>query len=289
MTFSIVIPAYNGGRFIERTILSVLAQDRMPDEILVFDDNSSDDTRSICARYQDRITLVHNADGPSGFVQAWNKAIDHAKSDFIGILHQDDLLAPGFLAAAETALEKHPHIRHLFCTCDYIDQQDRRLSSSYSDDAQTGYTVYAGAEYFIAYQQLGQPHIHRCPGVLTHWSVFRECRYAPEAGHIADDDFFYRVGMYTDVIGILHPLASYRIHANSITGSLEDAELVRQLIADYIYQYRQWKYRYFPAPGAYRYFARQARKYIRRYIGYALRQKNAGMLRHALLQYSRLR
>lgn len=288
MKVSVVIPAFNGSRFIEQALHSALSQTRPAEEIIVFDDNSSDDTRAICGRYADRIRMIHNTHGPSGFVNAWNRAIDETTGDFVCILHQDDLLDPRFLALATTALQEHPHIRHLFSTCDYIDQDNRRLSSSYPATTDTHTMLYSGAAYFAAYQCMGQPHIHRCPGVLTHRSIFEQCRYVMAAGHIADDDFFYRVGMYTDVIGILQPLASYRVHAGSVTGAMEDSRLVRQLIADYIYQYRQWKSLSFPQPRSYIYFVRQARRYIRRYLGYALQEKSLPMLMHAIRQYTRL-
>lgn len=60
----------------------------------------------------------------------------------------------------------------------------------------------------------------------NHRDIFKVCQYREEAGHIADDDFFYRVGQYTDVVGILSPLASYRLHSKSETGHLKNMQLV---------------------------------------------------------------
>jgi len=285
MTISVVIPSYNGSAFIEQAILSVLAQHRPPDEILICDDNSSDNTLGICRKYKDRIAIYPNPNGPSGFVNAWNRAIACATGEYISILHQYDLLAPDFIEKAMAALEKDPHIRHLFSTCCYIDHQGAQIGLSYTAPEQK---IFTGREYLNAYQNIGDPHIHRCPGVITHHSIFEQCRYEPRAGHIADDDFFYRVGMYTDVIGILTPLASFRIHNKSETGGLEDAALAARLMDDYIYQCRQWKDNPFLDKEAYGYFTAHAYKYIRRCIGYSLFHMNISALSGSLHRWMSL-
>jgi len=64
--------------------------------------------------------------------------------------------------------------------------------------------------------------------------LLNECRYRKEAGHIADDDFFYRVGKFTDVVGISQPMASYREHQQSLTGKTKLIDLV--LARDYLFQ-----------------------------------------------------
>lgn len=233
-TFSIVIPTCNGADFIEQALLSALNQTRKADEIIVSDDNSSDQTMAICQKYKDKIRIYHNPNGPSGFVNGWNKAITYATGEYISILHQDDLLAPTFLEEVEKALCIYPKVRHFFVPCNYIDGEGISIQEpDYCDNLIHQYT---GKDYVIAYQTMGHPHIHRCPGVITHKDIFKVCPYREEAGHIADDDFFYRVGQYTDVVGILKPLASYRLHQKSETGHLKNNLLVQRLAKDYLAQ-----------------------------------------------------
>ena len=238
MTFSIVIPTYNGAEFIEQALKSALSQTRTADEIIVSDDNSTDETLSICQKYADKIKIYTNPQGPSGFVNGWNNAISKATGDFISILHQDDIIKPDFLAEIEKAIEIYPNVKHLFVPCNYIDEKGKSLQEP---DYCTGeIKKYSGREYVRAYQTIGHPHIHRCPGVVTHRDIFELCSYREEAGHIADDDFFYRVGQYTDIVGILKPLASYRLHQKSETGHLSNNVLIQRLASDYIYQLNQF-------------------------------------------------
>ena len=197
MTFSIVIPVFNGEKYLDQAILSALRQTRFANEVIVHDDNSTDSTKQICEKYISRVKYHYNPDGPSGFVNGWNKSITLASSEFVSILHQDDILYPEFLEEAEEALVRHPEIKHLFSLCDYIDSTGETLVSYYKELYKNGnldkIRIYQGIDYVKAYQKnYGKAiHIHRCPGVITHHSVFKSgFWYNPDAGHIADDDFF---------------------------------------------------------------------------------------------------
>jgi len=280
-TISVVIPIYNGEKYIERAILSTLSQSRKPDEIIVHDDNSTDSTLRICEKYISEIKYYFNPDGPSGFVNGWNRAIALATSDFIVILHQDDLLYPTFLEEAEQALNKNPDVRHLFTLCDYIGEDD--IITNQGEEAILNGKItekiirYTGQDYVKAYQKSynGIPHIHRCPGVITHRSIFEAgIKYNPEAGHIADDDFFYRVGQYTPVIGIMKSLAAFRIHEDSETGKIGDVKLVTRLAQDYIFQVNQWYHSNFLDNIDKSYFEYWAIKYVTRINYYAFKTKN---------------
>jgi glycosyltransferase involved in cell wall biosynthesis len=278
MSLSIVIPTYNGGQYVEEAILSVLTQSRPPDEFIICDDGSVDDTLAICRRYSHRLTVYTNEPGASGFVNAWNKAVERATGDYISILHQDDVLSPEFIRLGMAALEQEKDVRHLFAACRYIDESGQELGVSYSTGYGPAVVRYTGLEYVRAYQTFGNVHIHRCPGVITHRSIFHQMHYEPGAGHIADDDFFYRVGMLTDVIGLLRPLAAYRVHAGSVTGKVEDLKLAEQLMEDYLYQLRQWKGCSFLDAETYGYFAGQAKRFARRCVGYGIRHGNLEMI-----------
>lgn len=237
MIFTIIIPTYNGSDFIEEALLSALNQTRKADAIIISDDNSTDKTLEICSRYKDRISIHKNENGPSGFVEGWNNAIRLVEDGYIAILHQDDLLAPTFLEEAEKALMANPDVRHLFVPCNYIDGKGHiTREPNYCDGSIRRYNQ---NDYIKAYITYGSPHIHRCPGVITHRSIFNVCSYRKEAGHIADDDFFYRVGKYTDVVGVLKPLASYREHENSETEHLSNLILTSRLANDYLFQVQE--------------------------------------------------
>lgn len=280
MTFSIVIPTYNGSEFIEEALTSVFNQTRLPDEIIVSDDNSTDNTLEIVGKYSDKLKIFRNEDGPSGFVNGWNKAIAHANSDYISILHQDDKLEPTFLEEIENAVKLNPDVQHLFVACKYIDENDNIVRTSY--DTSGLIKRFKGSEYVKAYRGDGHGHIHRCPGVVTHKDIFKKCKYRAEAGHIADDDFFYRVGQYTEVIGVLKPLANYREHSHSETGHLESDNLVRRLLRDYDFQVRNLQYNSLFDNEMYSYFRYWKNKYLTRLFFYGLKKRKPQDISYAM-------
>lgn len=86
---SIVTPSFNQGRFIERTIQSVLAQDYPHIEYIVVDGMSSDETRNVLQKYQTRISrVIHEPD--AGQSHALNKGFQTANGTVLAWLNSDD-------------------------------------------------------------------------------------------------------------------------------------------------------------------------------------------------------
>src|SRR5437588_13065345 len=98
MKISVVIPTYNYGQYIDAAIQSALAQSLPPDEIIVVDDGSTDDTESIVSRFNGKVKLVrqHNL-GPSA---ARNAGAALAQGDYVAFCDADDMCLP-------TKLQKH--------------------------------------------------------------------------------------------------------------------------------------------------------------------------------------
>ena len=76
-TVSVIIPAYLATRTIRRTVDSLLAQTRVPDEILIIDDGSPDRLAEALAIYGDAVTLIRKTNG--GAASARNLGIDLAR------------------------------------------------------------------------------------------------------------------------------------------------------------------------------------------------------------------
>lgn len=240
MIFSIAIPAHNGESFIRYAIESALSQTRNADEVIVIDDASADTTAEIAKGYGGRIIYLFNKKA-TGFVDAWNRAIELAAGDFVTLLHQDDILHPDYLKHIEKTVEKFSKVKHFYSACNYIDRKGNVIKTPpepYSLEP----VLYSGREYARNYLNgvITNNHIHRCPGVTTQRKLLiEECTYRKEAGHIADDDFFLRVGAFTDVVGISHPLAGYRHHKGSETGRLDLLSL--KLAEAYLFQAQYYK------------------------------------------------
>ncbi|WNO54520.1 glycosyltransferase family 2 protein [Stakelama saccharophila] len=104
---AVAIPVHNKERHIARTLDSVLAQSRTPDEILVVDDCSSDGSMVVVGSYADpRIrTFRREEPGPGGYA-ARNLAIEASDCDWIAFLDADDSWRPDHLEGLTQALAR---------------------------------------------------------------------------------------------------------------------------------------------------------------------------------------
>jgi len=109
---SVVIPTYNGAAFINEALVSVFGQTHKPEEILIVDDGSTDETEAIVTSIaQNAPVPIHfsrlpgNSGGPSSPL---NKGISHARGDVIAVLEQDDLMRPRRIEAQLRAISRFP-------------------------------------------------------------------------------------------------------------------------------------------------------------------------------------
>jgi glycosyltransferase involved in cell wall biosynthesis len=105
MKISVVIPTYNSAKFIAATIESVFRQTVPPDEILILDDGSKDDTVSILNSYGPRVTIFQQAN--RGVAAARNELCKRASGDLIAFLDHDDIWHPSYLEVQSRQSAKH--------------------------------------------------------------------------------------------------------------------------------------------------------------------------------------
>jgi glycosyltransferase involved in cell wall biosynthesis len=92
---SVIIPAYNSASFISVALDSVLAQTHLPDEILVIDDGSTDNTAEVVTAYPPPVRLIRQKNG--GPARARNAAAVQAKGEWFAFLDSDDAWRPAKL------------------------------------------------------------------------------------------------------------------------------------------------------------------------------------------------
>jgi glycosyltransferase involved in cell wall biosynthesis len=103
---SVLIPAYNCSKTIRATLDSVLGQSAAPDEIIVLDDGSTDDTFSVVERYRPRVSVLRQANG--GVAKARNVLWKRATGDLVAFLDSDDLWHPKYLEVQVRSFQEHP-------------------------------------------------------------------------------------------------------------------------------------------------------------------------------------
>jgi glycosyltransferase involved in cell wall biosynthesis len=104
ITISVVIPAWNAAKTISETLDSIAHQTRLPNEVIVVDDGSSDTTQAVLERHHLNPLVI--AQAQSGAATAMNRGWQAASSDWIAFLDSDDLWTPNWLASVEQSLMK---------------------------------------------------------------------------------------------------------------------------------------------------------------------------------------
>lgn len=107
-TVSVVIPAYNIGKLVARAINSVLAQTHQPDEIIVVDDGSTDDTAGMIQSYGAKVKYIYQEN--VGLAGARNTGIKNATCEWVAFLDGDDEWLPDNLRLHLEVLKRNPNL-----------------------------------------------------------------------------------------------------------------------------------------------------------------------------------
>jgi glycosyltransferase involved in cell wall biosynthesis len=138
---SVITPSFNQGRFIERTIRSVLNQGWPDLEYIVIDGASTDGTPEIIRRYERHLSFwVSEPD--RGQTDAIVKGLERATGDYVTWLCSDDVLFPGSLEKMAAALEAHAEAGIVYGGAAFIDEEDRVLKVHSYPDMTLGRLLY---------------------------------------------------------------------------------------------------------------------------------------------------
>lgn len=137
MRISIAMCTFNGAEFLPAQLQSIFTQSRLPDEIVICDDGSTDDTRPLLDKFAAEslvpITLHFNEQN-LGSVKNFEKAITLSTGDVIALSDQDDVWRSDKLQLIEEAFNQSPSAGLVFSDAEIVDENLRPLNRRMWDE-----------------------------------------------------------------------------------------------------------------------------------------------------------
>jgi len=200
--FSIVVPSFQQGAFLERTLRSILDQGDPDVEIIVQDGGSADQSIEILKRYTDRVRWESKPD--EGQTSAINEGLRKATGEFLCYLNSDDVLSAGALGRVRDYFIAHATVQVVYGLADFIDEQDRVIAPFPSQD--WDYSRLLQANYIC------QPACFWRRAVVERFGLFDEGLH-----FTMDYEYWLRVGGGVPFHFLQEKLAAARCHAQAKT------------------------------------------------------------------------
>ena len=121
---SVIVPVYNGARYLRESLDSILGQTYERIEVLVMDDASVDETPAIIQSYGSRLRSVRHSANLGQFDNV-NAGIGLARGELISVFHADDVYDPRIVEREVAFLKLHPEVAAVFCLDIFVDQSNR--------------------------------------------------------------------------------------------------------------------------------------------------------------------
>ena len=128
---SVCMATYNGERWIEEQLKSILSQLGEGDEVVLVDDGSSDSTLDKVERFADSRVHIFRNDNNLGEVQTFQKALAYARGDVLFLCDQDDVWYPGKVSRVMQAFDKHPNVTLVLSDAQIINSAGRVTGATY--------------------------------------------------------------------------------------------------------------------------------------------------------------
>jgi glycosyltransferase involved in cell wall biosynthesis len=203
---SIVLPVYNGEKYLTASLDSVIAQTYQNWELVIINDGSTDDTENLILDYQDkRIKYLPN-DSNRGIIFSLNKGLQESSGVYIARLDADDIALPYRIAKQVEFLSEN--LDYAMCGSYFqtIDSNGRLLKNvafpANNRDAQS---------YLL---------LHNCfchSAIMMRSNIAKELKYDEKFQVCEDYDLWYRISRTGKILNLPVFATMYRVHDNNMS------------------------------------------------------------------------
>jgi glycosyltransferase involved in cell wall biosynthesis len=204
---SVVVPVYNGSRYLGAALDSVLAQTHREVEVIAVDDGSTDNSPDILASYGERIMVIRQTNG--GVAAARNTGIARARGAFVGFLDQDDWWRPEKLARQREVFRQDERIGLVHTEVAYFEENTQSRVPPPNPDARPEEMTGDCYDRLL----LGNPICNS--SVVVRRSVLDvtgPCDLKIVGNTVQDYDLWLRVAREARFAFVSEPLTFFRLH-----------------------------------------------------------------------------
>ena len=202
---SVVLPVYDGERYVAEAVESILVQTFRDFELLIVDDGSKDGSLEILRDYAGRDPRVRLTSRPNaGLVPTLNEMLARARGEFIARMDADDVALPERFARELAYLRTHPECLAVGSAVDWIDPEGELLKRHVPP---------------LGHDEIDAAHLRSreaeiChPSVLVRASAFERVGLYDAALDGAEDlDLWLRMAEVGKLANLAEPLLRYRFH-----------------------------------------------------------------------------
>lgn len=124
------MPNYNHGKFIGEAIQAIVEQSRLPDEFIIIDDASTDNSIEIIRSYAEKYNFIQFFQNKKNMGSSYtqHKLLEYVNSDYVYGAASDDRVLQGFIEKSMNLLEKHPEAGLCSTLVEFIDGKGKKTS-----------------------------------------------------------------------------------------------------------------------------------------------------------------
>lgn len=215
---SVLIPTYNGEKYLRQTLDSVLEEDLRDVEFVVVDDGSTDSTRIILDSYSSRLNLkIFDQPHSGNWITGVNRALQLSSGKYISILHQDDCWIKGRLEVMRRLAVDHPDVALFFHPVWIMGPSGKRLGKWNCPFSKK--TTPLDSDSFFS-KLLIQNFISIPAPFFRRDSALKIGGFDPNLLYSGDWDFWLKMARSGKIFYCPELLAIFRVHPGSQTVSI---------------------------------------------------------------------
>lgn len=212
---SVLMPIYNGERYLASAIDSVLGQSYQHWELILVNDGSHDNSGVIVQQFSSRHPQIRYVEQPNrGLPAALNAGLRQATGACVAVLAQDDQWLPCFLQTLVNVLEKNPRAAAAYGLARMMDANGHDLPQTFGH-------VFASSQL---YDHLIEGNFIPACAVMIRRTVLDSVGGYDETLYFEDWDLWLRLAAVYPILSVPDILLRYRIHENNMTKQLSKME-----------------------------------------------------------------